>query len=56
MTERDLTAETDDDLVTEWHRLAVREQTLGVRSDVAAVEHELLRRCWYAPCAEEPKQ
>ncbi len=52
----DLSAIPDADLVAEWHHLRTRGQTLGVRTDLAAVELELANRSWYAPCAEEPKR
>lgn len=51
----DLSRVSDEQLRAEWARLVQRGQSLTVRTDLAAVEREMLRRCWAAPCAEEPK-
>lgn len=48
----DLTSAPYRALLAEWHHLGSLPRSLRVRTDLAAVELELLRRSWEAPPAE----
>ncbi len=56
MTDRDLTAQSDEQLVARWHQLQPEPRTLGVRTELAGLEWEMFDRCWSAPCAKEPQR